>query len=128
MYSLHWHSLIIHKPFVSRMAPLRAINTEEEERMFSDINAISKSTSNGRPSHIIKNSILRLQAEELKDLRQDSTEVQQSLISQFARKLPKLPNITIFGELLQSETYQAHLERISDFLLPGEGVWCHREE
>ena len=111
------------------MISLSAINTEEEERLFADINAISKSTSSGRPNHIIPNSILRLQAEKhFKDLREDCTEAQESQISHFAHQLPKAANTSFFGDLFQSEMYQAHLERISDYLLPGEGVWWHRDE
>ena len=56
---------MIHAPFTSRIVSLNAINTEEEERMFADINKISKQTSSGRPDHIIPNSVLRLQAEKL---------------------------------------------------------------
>ena len=61
-------------------------------------------------------------------MREDCTEAQESQISHFAHQLPKAANTSFFGDLFQSEMYQAHLERISDYLLPGEGVWWHRDE
>ena len=50
---------------------------------------------------------------------------QHSLISQYASTMP-LPSNTTFDEgMLKHSDYQAHLERIPDFLAPGEGIWWH---
>lgn len=96
--------------------------------MFADINPISRSTSSGKPGHIIPNSILRLQAEQqFKCERENPFETQQSKISKFAEQLPKSKNTEIYGSLLKSEFYQAHLERIADYLIVGEGVWWHKD-
>ena len=129
MYGTYWHSLMSHTPFVSRIISLSAVNTEEEEHHFADINSISRRTSNGKPGHIIPNSVLRLQAEKaFKQHREKPLIAQQSRISKFACKIPKRPNTEIFGKILDSTLYQAHLERIADFLLPGEGVWWHLDQ
>ena len=128
LYGAYWHSLTVHAPLVSRMVSLSAVNTEEEERLFADINAISRNTSSGKPGHIIPNSILRLQAEQqFKSEREDSFMAQQSKISKYAKLLPESRNTEIYGSLLSSELYQAHLERVSDYLVVGEGVWWHRD-
>ena len=51
---------------------------------------------------------------------------QQSQIGKVTTNL-RLPK-HILHELLTPEVYQAHLEQISDFLLPGEGHWWNVDE
>lgn len=52
-------------------------------------------------------------------------------ISKAAATLAKLPNTNIPSFVLEDKKYsqwwQAHLERISDFLLPGKGVWWQHD-
>ena len=126
LYGTYWHSLTVHTPVISRIVSPRSVNTEQEDRQFADINAISKTTSSGHPSHIIPNSIIRLQAEkQFKHHREDTIITQQSKISKFAQHLPDMPNTTLGPDVLATEKYQAHLERIADYLVLGEGVWWH---
>ena len=117
-----------HAPCTSRIISLSAVNTEEEERQFSTINNICKGTSSRRPGHIIPNSIIRIQAEQTFRQRRSPVATQQSQIGKFATNLPDFPNTYIPHELLTSEVYQAHLEQISDFLLPGEWQWWNVDE
>ena len=63
LFGIYYHSITCHAPLTSRIISLSSVDTEEEEREFSTINSISKSTSNGHPEHIIPNSIIRVQAE-----------------------------------------------------------------
>ena len=53
---------------------------------------------------------------------------QQFKISKFANMLPRFSNTIFFGDLLRSELYQGHLERIADYLICGEGVWWHKDD
>ena len=129
LYGIYYHSITCHAPLTSRLISLSSVDTEEEEREFSTINSISKTTSNGHPEHIIPNCIVRAQAE--RNFKASKTSVfvdQQSKIGKFARNLPDFPNTTIPSELLDKELYQAHLEKISDFLLCGKGIWWHADE
>ena len=81
-----------------------------------------------KPGHIIPNSIVRIQAEQqFKQCRKESLITQQSKISKFAKLLPESRNTMIYGPLLSSESYQAHLERIADFMVVGEGIWWHKD-
>ena len=128
LYGIYYHSITCHAPFTSRLISLSSVDTEEEEREFSTINAISKTTSNGHPEHIIPNCIVHAQAERNFKSTKSSFLEQQSKIRKFASNLPQFPDTVIPHELLDSELYQAHLETISDFLLCGKGVWWHVNE
>ena len=86
-------SITCHAPFTSRLISLSSVDTEEEEREFSTINAISKTTSNGHPEHIIPNCIVRAQAERnFKSKLKSSFLEQQSKIGKFASNLPQFPS------------------------------------
>ena len=128
MFGIYYHSITCHAPLTSRLISLSSVDTEEEEREFSTINSISKSTSNGHPEHIIPNSIIRVQAERSFRSKKSAFVDQQSKIGKFANNLPDLPDTIISDELLATELYQVHLEQISDFLLCGRGVWWHANE
>ena len=47
-----------------------------------------------------------------------------SIIGKYAKTLPP-PENTSFKTDVNCYVYQAHIERISDFLLPGKDVWWH---
>ena len=128
MFGIYYHSITCHAPFTSRLISLSSVDTEEEEREFSTINSISKSTSNGHPEHIIPNSIIKVQAESRFRSKKSAFVDQQSKIGKFANNLPDFPYTIISDELLATELYQVHLEQISDFLLCGRGVWWHANE
>lgn len=128
LYDIYYHSITCHAPFTSRLISLSSVDTEEEEREFSTINAISKTTSNGHPEHIIPNCIVCTQAERKFKSTRSSFLEQQSKIAKFSNNLPQFPDTVIPCKLLDNELYQAHLETISDFLLCGKGVWWHVNE
>ena len=50
---------------------------------------------------------------------------QHSLIGKYAETLPPSQNTIFTKDEIDCFGYLAHLERISDFLLRGEGVWWH---
>jgi len=127
-YGIYYHSITCHAPFTSHLISHSSVDTEEEEREFSTINAISKTTSSGHPEHIIPNCIVCAQAERNFKSTKSSFLEQQSRIGKIASKLPQFPDTEIPYELLDNELYQAHLETISDFLLWGKGVWWHVNE
>ena len=106
-------SITCHAPFTSRLISLSSVDTEEEEREFSTINAISKTTSNGHPEHIIPNCIVHAQAgRNWKAAFLNSSQRLENLPVTFHSSLAD----TVIPQL-ESELYQAHLETISDFLV-----------
>ena len=123
MFGRFYHSLTTHTPILFRIISMRSINTENQERIFGQAKAITKATSCNRPNEVITNIILRVQMEEA---AQDGTDDRdESDVKKLSKAVGPRPN-TIFSNTLMAQypaQYQAHLERISDFLLPGEGVW-----
>ena len=71
-----------------------------------------------------------MQAEEKLGRSENCVEKQQSHVSRLAHSLPPQKNTKIPKTLIKkySSSWQAHLERISDFLLPGEGVWWSQDD
>ena len=95
LYGIYYHSITCHAGFTSRLISLSSVDTEEEERQFSTINAISKATSNGHPEHIIPNCIIRAQAEQKFRCKKSCFADQQSKI-----ELESLPHIFLTSQTL----------------------------
>jgi hypothetical protein len=109
----------------------KACNVEEQERIFNTITNITKSTSSYHPSHIIGNIFIRLQAEKQMQAFQGSSYLNpETSVSKLADSLPPYGNTIISGDLIKKHirSWQSHLERISDFLLPGKGSWWLEDE
>jgi len=96
----------------------------------STLKSITNTTSSYRPGHIISNIFIRLQAEKQLGRSEYSTEKKQSAVSRLAHSLQLQRNTRIPKTLIKKDSskWQAHLERISDFLLPGEGVWWSQDD
>ncbi|XP_044166005.1 uncharacterized protein LOC122949994 [Acropora millepora] len=126
-YGRYLHSLIVHTPIQHRIICSRSTNTEQQERHFSTLSSISVATSSRRPGEIITPGIIRMQAEMKSEENQqrNSVKEQESQLRKLARCLTPPENTVIPHRVILKypQAYQAHLERISDFLYCGEGVW-----
>ena len=129
-YGTYLHDLTTHAPIQLRIVSGHSSNAEEEECTFNTVKFITNTTSSYHPGHIISIIFIRLQAEEQLGRSEYSVEKQQSVVSRLAHSLPLQRNTRIPKTLIKkhSSKWQAHLERISDFLLPGEGVWWSQDE
>ena len=116
LLAIYYHSITCYAPLTAPLIYHSSVDTEEEEREFSTINSISKSTSNDHPEHTIPNSIIQVQAERSFSSKKSVLTDQQSKIGQFTKNLPNFPDTSIPNELLGSEIHQAHLQQISYFL------------
>ena len=116
MFGRYFHSLTTHAPIVYRTIALRSLNTENEERMFQQMKQITLTTSSRRPNGILRNALLRIQEE---SATQTSDRKLENEIAQLASALPAQKANTLFSWdwiSHNSTQYQAHLERISDYL------------
>ena len=126
MFGRYFHSVTSHTPILYRIVSLRSLNAEMQERMFGQCKSITKATSSQRPNHIITNILLRLQEEAKAHLSNTkSLKAQEGEIKKLAKALDSKHNTIIPKQWLQQSPlqYQAHLERISDFLVSGPGNW-----
>ena len=102
-------------------------NTEQQERHFNAFLSISAAISSRRPGEIITPGIIRMQAEVKSEesKQRDTVKEQESRVGKLACCLPKAQNTIIpHGIILKYlHAFQAHLEKIADFLHCGEGIW-----
>ena len=98
-------------------------NTEKQEHHFNTLSSISSATSSKRPGEIITLGIIRMQAQ-MKSVR-NTVKEQESRLGKLATCLPQAEHTIIPHRLILKypEAYQAHLKRIVDFLICGEGIW-----
>ena len=125
-YGNYFHNITSHAPIQNRLISGRSAYTEEQERVFTTINHITRMTSSYHPDHVIGNVFIRVQAEkDLKSLQPSISDTQEAHVTKLASSLPKFGNTVIPNQMLtrNSRVWQAHLERISDFLLAGGGIW-----
>jgi len=128
-YETYLQHLTAHAPLQLHIISGPSSNAEEE-RTFNTVKSITNTTSNYRPGHITSNTFIRLQAEEKLGRSKNCVEKQQSQVSHLAHSLPLQRNTKIPKTLIkkQSSSWQAHLERISYFFIPGEGVWWSQND
>ena len=129
LYGKYLHNLLVHSPVQYRIINGKSINCEGEERFFNTIKQITHTTSSNRPGHIIGNLVVRHQIEtRCKDTYQHTNERKQidKDIRDLSLIIEKVQYNSLFTyEYIKNnvEDWQSHLERISDFLLEGEGIW-----
>lgn len=123
MFGRYFHAISTHAASMYRLVALRSLNTEMQERLFNMCNDITKSTSNRHSSHVINNAVIRVQQES--DATATSIKKQEGEVATLASGLKPFPNTFISKEWTKKQPYlwQAHLERISDFMMHGPGVW-----
>ena len=111
---------------------LRSCNAEYEERLFGQAKAIAQNTTNRQANTIVPNILLRLQAKQQKGGMFESMRHTSSWITKEAKgvKVYTSKNTIIERSFIEQRiaSWQAHLQRISTFLLPGEGTWWQRTD
>ena len=129
MFGRYFHAMMTHAASMYRLVALRSLNTEMQERLFNLCNDITKTTSNRQSSNLINNIIIRVQQES--DGSTTTMKKQEGEVATLASALKPPSNTVVTKEWVQKHPYlwQAHLERISDYLVHGPGVWwkCHSE-
>ena len=130
-FGLYFHSLLTHAPVQFELVSLRSVNTESNERLFHSVKSVAEKCTNRHPSNIIPKVLMHVQAKELEgDLIGSTSNGQEHRVSQEAKGLPSYVG-TVFSRMFvekHSSSFQAHLERISTFLLSGQGVWWDRDD
>ena len=129
LYGKYMHNLLVHSPIQLRIINGQSINCEGEERFFNTIKQITATTSSYRPGHIIGNCIIRHQIESRCKESYQCTETSAS-VNKEIRNLNKVIEDYQYDTLVSYDyiknnatDWQSHLERISDFLVLGEGIW-----
>ena len=117
-----------------RLISGESINCEDEERCFNLIKNITKDTSNYKPGHLIGNLIVRQEIESQCRERYDFDQKKDSTlrdINETGKKVKETRYNSLFTyDYIQNNSadWQAHLQRISDFLIFGENIWWKKTE
>ena len=123
LFGKYFHMLVKHAPTQYRIVSGRSINVENEERIFHDLKTHATLSSNHHPENVILNNIIRMQAVD-QNTKSMCTERKNKAINNMYQQLKKYQKNTIFSfaDIVTHERlYQAHLERIADYLC--EGKW-----
>ena len=125
MFGHYLHALTAHSPTQYELCCLRSLNTENQERLFGQARRIAETCTNHHAQNVIPQVMLRLQAKQEQRQALASVENSDSQVGQIAKHLPQFPGTTIKFSFLRSResSWQAHLVRISPFLLQGKGAW-----
>ena len=126
MFGRYFHALTCHAPLLYRIICLRLLNTESEERMFGQCKSITRTTSNHHANHVIENILVRISEEQKCHEAISSTiRKQESEVEKLAAIIHQKQNTIIPQTWMNNKSihYQAHLERIGDYLLQGRGMW-----
>lgn len=121
MFGCYFHALTCHAPILYCIICLRSMKAEMQKQMFGECKAITKPTS--KP-HCHRH-LLCVQEQFRSMCTSSSLKPQESEITKLACTLGTKSHIVIPQEWLHNtpHQYQAHLERMSDFLLSCPGSW-----
>lgn len=117
---------MVQAPIQYEIVCLRSVNTENQERIFQQAKKIASDTTNRRPENVIPSIMLRLQAKKISGKLSSTFAAAETEVKRVAADIPQFLGTTITAEFINSQrssSWQAHLERISRFLVPGEGKW-----
>ena len=128
-FGKYQHNLCVHAPLQYRLVNGETINCEDEERCFNMIKNITKDTINYKPGHVVGNLIVRQEVEsQCHEKYEFDREINSTL--QVIRKIGKKVEEDQYNSLFtydyiqkNSADWQAHLQRIADFLIFDKNIW-----
>ena len=121
LFGQYFHALVCNSPQQFRIMSLPSSNAEDEERMFKFLKTAATWTSNHHPDNVLSNAFIRLQIRDDYDDQKNTCKKRRKIsssISKTGKTLPtKKATFVPFKVIMRShEAWQAHLERIADFL------------
>ncbi len=118
----------MHAPVQYEVVCLRSVNTENQERIFQKSKQIAITTTNRQPGNVVHTLLLRLQAKQLTGDLSASLRNGETRVKHAASAVPTFSGTVVYEDFIEgrSSSWQAHLGRISAYLLCGEGVWWEK--
>ena len=129
LFGIYLHDIAVHAAPQYEIVCLRSTNSESQERLFTQIKQTSLRATNRKVENVLPTVLLSLQAKQKVSVG-TSMKGQDSMVSAVAKHLPKYPGTIIKKEFIKSrlQSWQAHLQRISQYLKCGEGVWWSQDQ
>lgn len=128
LFGSYLHALAVHSPVQYEVVCLRSVNTENQERIFQQAKTIASNTTNRKPENVIPSIVLRLQAKQLNGKLSSTFAAAETEVKKVAKNVPQFERTCVSSSYINSRSYswQAHVERISHYLVLGEGKWWKR--
>ena len=128
-FGLYLHSLVVHAPRQYEIVCLRSINTENQERIFQQAKQIALKCTNRKPENVIPSVFLRIQARSLSGKLSKVNQSAHSRVECVACNSPTFVRTFVTKSFIEerSHSWQAHLKRISPFLLTSKVWWKETE-
>lgn len=125
LFGHHVHALTAHLPTQLELACQRSLFTEGQERLFGQGRLIGEACTNHHADNVIPQIMLRLQAKQEQREIIASVKIGDTQVSHVAKDLPSLSGTKVKTTFIKQreDSWQIHLQRISPFLVAGEGVW-----
>ncbi len=125
LFGLYLHSLAVHAPRQYEIVCLRSVNTENQERLFQQAKQIATRCTNRKPDNVITEVLVRIQAKNISGNLSSVYKSAKSRVDTHASKSCPFQGTKIGTEFVASRphSWQAHLKRISRFLLNGKVWW-----
>jgi len=129
-FGTYLHALVVHSPPQYEIVCLRSVNTENQERMFQQMKQTAVRTTNRHPGNVVSSILLHLQAKQLAGQLSQSLEHGESRVKKASVGVPPFSGTVVSRDFVRSRSssWQAHLERISSFLVCGEGLWWQKTQ
>jgi hypothetical protein len=129
LFGSYLHALVVHAPQQYEIVCLRSVNTESQERMFQQAKKVAMNTTNRKPENVIPSIMLRLQAQQVCGKLSETYQASETKVNKVATDLPPFCGTSLTSKFISSKSrsWQAHLERISSYLVVGEGVWWSKK-
>ena len=124
-FGLYLHSLVVHAPRQYEIVSLRSINTENQERMFQQIKQIALKCTNRKPENIIPTLLLRVQAIHITGKLSAIYQTAETCVQKVATRILSYKGTCVTKAFIsgRSHSWQAHLQRISGYLINGPLWW-----
>ena len=128
---MYFHALFVHGPMQHEVVCSRSVNTESEERLFKSAESATKCTDT-KPENMLPGILKHLQLKRESIGSDPITQLckKNSQINTHAEGLPVYPGTKFAMDWVKKRVYawQAHLKRISHYLIEGKGAWWNTTE
>ena len=128
-FGIYLYAIVVHAPTQFQIMPLSSVNTESEERLFSQAKRISNRATNRKTDNVLPTVLISIQARQKLDTYNLSNTDQESIVQSVSSKIPPYSGTLISKNFIEKRipSWQAHLQRISTFLEFGQGIWWENE-
>ena len=113
MYGHYLHAITSHCSTQYELASLRALNTENQERLFGQARGIAEACTNHHADNVIPQILLRLQVKQEQHVALASVQKGDTQVSRVAKELPEVLRTHVQLSFIQLPT----------FLVTGTNVW-----